>query len=318
MVLSRNQASLVDITAVHMNMMIIMMILVEPAGAAARRSAPLVLCLECQHKPLQRADSIVVNSYSHMGFELMIIELTFNYKEKWLYVLGYKPPEIKNSVFENAFQFLCDVILNESSNIVLLGDYNCNLLEENSLAHTCDTYDLHNLVTSATCFKGAKGTLIYLCLVSKPLRFKATLNLDCWLSDFHNFICITTKLNMPRRPPNVIRYRSYKKFDQSKFTCDLYVISEIMSSLHNNVNIVRWKRTPFAIIMFLIWTQIYVNYNINVKWWEIWKIQTQILKISNAIAYCEINVLNWGCLHNVNISSSAVTAAPKISIFGQQ
>ena len=38
--------------------------------------------------------------------------------------------------------------MNESSNIVLLGDYNYNLLEENSLAHTCDTYDLHNLVTS--------------------------------------------------------------------------------------------------------------------------------------------------------------------------
>ena len=76
-----------------------------------------------------------------MGFDLMIMELTLNYKETWLYVLGYKPPEIKNSVFENAFQFLCDVILNESSNIVLLGDYNCNLLEENSLAHTCDTYD---------------------------------------------------------------------------------------------------------------------------------------------------------------------------------
>ena len=28
-----------------------------------------------------------------------------------------------------------------------------------------------------------------------------------------------------------------KNFDQSKFLCDLYVISEIMSSLHNHVNI---------------------------------------------------------------------------------
>ena len=69
------------------------------------------------------------------------------------------------------------------------------------------------------------------------LRFKATLNLDCWLSDFHNFICITTKLNMPRRSPNVIRYRSYKNLDQSKFKDDLYVISEIMSCLHNDVNL---------------------------------------------------------------------------------
>ena len=129
---------------------------------------------------------------------------------------GLWTPEIKNSVSGNAFQFLYHVILNESSYIGLFGDYNCNLLKENSLSHTCDTYDLHNLMTSATCFECVKGILIDPCLVSKPLRFKATLNLDCWLSDFHNFICITTKLNILRRTPNVIRYQSYKSFDRSK------------------------------------------------------------------------------------------------------
>ena len=42
---------------------------------------------------------------------------------------------------------------------------------------------------------------------------------------------------MLRRSPNVIRYRSHKNFDQSKFKYDLYVTSEIMSSAHNNVNL---------------------------------------------------------------------------------
>ena len=165
------------------------------------------------------------------------IELMVNHKEKWLYGLGYKPPDIRKFVFENAFKLLCDVIMNESSNIVLLGDFNCNLLEEHSYVHTCETYDLHNLVTSATCFKCIKGTLIDVYFVSKPLRFKSTLNLDWWLSDFHNFICITTKLNMPGRSPNVIKYRSYKIFDESKFNYDLYVISDIMLSVNNNVNV---------------------------------------------------------------------------------
>ena len=80
--------------------------------------------------PHRRRDDLEHVIDSHMGFELIIMELTLNHKEKWLYALGYKPPEIKNSVFENAFQFLCDVMMNESSNIVLLGDYNYNLLEE--------------------------------------------------------------------------------------------------------------------------------------------------------------------------------------------
>ena len=33
---------------------------------------------------------------------------------------------------------------------------------------------------------------------------------------------------MPRRSPNVIKYRSYKNFDESKFNYDLYALSQIM------------------------------------------------------------------------------------------
>ena len=133
--------------------------------------------------PPRRRDDLEHAIDSHLGFKIIIMEITVNHIEKWLYALGYKPAEIKNSVFDNVFQLLCDVMMNESSNIVLLGDCNCNLLKENSLAHICDTY-LRNLVTSATCFKGIKGTLVDVCFVSKPLRFKSALSLDCWLSDF--------------------------------------------------------------------------------------------------------------------------------------
>jgi len=66
------------------------------------------------------------------GFESLIIEVMMGEKEKWIYVLGYKPPNITKSVFENAFSFMCDVVINETSNLIVLGDYNHNLLEENS------------------------------------------------------------------------------------------------------------------------------------------------------------------------------------------
>ena len=60
------------------------------------------------------------------------------------------------------------VMMNESSKIVLLGDYDCNLLEENSLAHICDTYDLHNLVTSATFLKVSKVHSLTYVLYQSP------------------------------------------------------------------------------------------------------------------------------------------------------
>ena len=86
--------------------------------------------------PHRRRDDLEKAIDSNLEFKLIITELMVNHKEKWLYMLGYKPPDIKKSVFENAFQLLCDIIMNESSNIVLLEGYNCNLLEENSLVCT--------------------------------------------------------------------------------------------------------------------------------------------------------------------------------------
>ena len=136
---------------------------------------------------------------NHAGLEIIILEVMLNKKERWIYVLGSKPPSIADSVFKNTFDLLCDDVLGESQNIVLLGDYNCDFRVDNTLHDICNSYDISNLVTSAPCFTSDKGTLLDLCIASKPFRFRNTLNLDCWLSDFHNLICITTKLNVPKR-----------------------------------------------------------------------------------------------------------------------
>ena len=104
-----------------------------------------------------------------------------NHKEKWLYVLGYKPPDIKKSVFENAFQLLCDVIMNESSNIVLLGDYNCNLLEENFLV-----VRRAGLLWSQQDFEWRWSVPLFKCLT--VLEFSFILFDLCLLITFFNFI----------------------------------------------------------------------------------------------------------------------------------
>ena len=134
---------------------------------------------------------------SATGFEIIIMEVTMRRKDRWIYVVGYKPPGIKDLAFYDIFSTLCDLILPECQNIVILGDYNCDFMVDTPLKDICETFDLQNLIFDPTCFKKQKGSLIDLCLVSNPLRFKKALNLDCWLSDWHNFICITTKLSVP-------------------------------------------------------------------------------------------------------------------------
>ena len=60
------------------------------------------------------------------GLEIIIIEATLRIKERWIYVVGYKPPGIPEMAFYDVFSTLCDLILQESQNIVILGDYNCD------------------------------------------------------------------------------------------------------------------------------------------------------------------------------------------------
>ena len=141
------------------------------------------------------------------------------------------------SKFEDTFVLLCDVVIKETANVVILGDFNCDQLKNDSLSTICDSFDIHNLVSSPTCFKNPEGTLIDVCLVTKPLRFKNTLNIDCWLSDFHNFICVTTKLQSPKTAPNVIQYRSMKNFDKEHYVSDLYSLSDAMPCNVLDVNL---------------------------------------------------------------------------------
>ena len=106
--------------------------------------------------------------------------------------------------------------------------WKCNFMYDNELKDLGISLDIHNLVSTPTFYKSDSGTLVDVCLVSKLFRFKTTLNLDCCLSDFQNFICVTTKLSLSKRQPIIIQYRSYKNFVEELFVIDLCILSQTM------------------------------------------------------------------------------------------
>ena len=63
------------------------------------------------------------------GLEIIILECIFRKHEKWTVIAGYKPPAVTNVDFCNAFASLCETTLRYFENEVILGDYNCNILE---------------------------------------------------------------------------------------------------------------------------------------------------------------------------------------------
>ena len=170
--------------------------------------------------PHRRRTDLELNYAS--AFELVVLEVQFYKKEKWFICSCYKPPCIKDSVFERSFSELLNSLQIETPHILIIGDINFDMNKENTLSNLCNTYDLQNLVSGPTCNKGAKSTALDVILSSEPKRFKHTINEPCFLSDFHNVICTVIKLLCPPVVPRRIYYRSYKHFNEESYVRDLH------------------------------------------------------------------------------------------------
>ena len=57
-----------------------------------------------------------------------------------------------------------------------------------------------NLIEQPTCFKGGKPTLVTVVLVNKPKCFPGVYKTDLGTSEFHNCICVSSKMFAPSRP----------------------------------------------------------------------------------------------------------------------
>ena len=224
---------------------------------------------------------------SSTNLEIVIMEVTMHTKDRWIYVVEYKPPGIKDLAFYDILSTMCELIPPWKIYVKLL------------------IYKISYLIRLVS--KKQNGSLIDLYLVSNPLRFKKALNLDCWLSDWHNFICITTKLSVPCQKPGVIMYRSSKNFVDHYFSCDLYHLLESLNfgskyaintcfkhfvdCLDDIVNYhAPWKRKPLGRILYPIWIVNSGKWCIKGTWCVISKINILVLKIMNGTESSETNV----------------------------
>ena len=76
----------------------------------------------------RRLDLENIIDRSATGLKIIIMEVNMRTKDRCIYVVGYKPPGIKDLAFFDIFSTLCDLILLECQNIVILGDYNCDFM----------------------------------------------------------------------------------------------------------------------------------------------------------------------------------------------
>ena len=141
-------------------------------------------------------------------------------------MFAYRPPkQNKTLIFEEISSSLSHIV-NRYHNYIIAGDLNINILDpkcdrNSHFSDLHDTYNLSNLVKLATCFKSGKSTLLDGLLTNKPKSFQKTFVCETGLSDCHKLVATIFRSKFIKLPPKVVKYRSYKNFDENKFCGDL-------------------------------------------------------------------------------------------------
>ena len=108
--------------------------------------------------------------------ETTCIELTIS-KKKWCALFAYRLPKQNKTLFFEEISSTLSHIVNKYDNYIIAGLLNINMLDpkchgNSRFSDLKDTYNLSNLVKSATCFKSSKGALLDVLLTKKPKSFK--------------------------------------------------------------------------------------------------------------------------------------------------
>ena len=154
------------------------------------------------------------------GIECILVEITIS-KKKWLVAGIYNPHENLTTSFLNTLSKNLDHYLAMYDNIILLGDFNCEIshsaLEEFNLL-----YSLKSLIKTPTCFKSISNpSCIDLILTNRSSSFQNSSTIEIGLSDFHHLVLTVLKTTFKKKPPMVREYRDYKGYNSVNYLNDI-------------------------------------------------------------------------------------------------
>ena len=109
------------------------------------------------------------SSFLH-DFEGLFLEINLR-KTRWLLFGGYNPHKSNIDAFLGKTGPVLEKNMTKLECFLIVGDFNSETCES-SLIEFCQTYNLKNLVTGATCFKSVSNpSSIDLMLTNKPRNF---------------------------------------------------------------------------------------------------------------------------------------------------
>lgn len=158
--------------------------------------------------------------------ESIWVELLIKHSKSILLCICYRPPDTSkhlHKAFNSEFNNSITTALAENKEIIIIGDFNCNYLQQSDQTDLKDLMKINNLkqmINEPTRCTMNTETLIDLVFVSDEFKIANSFTIEYGISD-HQLIGITRKMNCKKFSPRKIYARNYKHYSKDAFKSDL-------------------------------------------------------------------------------------------------
>lgn len=177
--------------------------------------------------------------------EFMFVEVSV-LGEKCLLATVYRPPNIG---YITDFQDILENLLPRYDHVVIMGDFNTNLLDtnENSTKQLTNIFKSCNMTilnSNATHHVGTSHTCLDLMITSNPDKILTYGQLSAPGLSNHDLIYAAYSLKCPKYKPKIVTYRDFKNIDFNTFMTDAYNTAwhEILSLEHIDTKVTHFNK----------------------------------------------------------------------------
>ena len=205
-----------------------------------------------------------------------------------LFAVMYRPPD-RYDFFDKIYDPL-EKAWSKSSNIFILGDFNCNFAQNvntesgleacgntKKLLNIFQMFDLNNVINEMTRITLTSKSLIDLIVTTRTDMVQSSGVFTLGISD-HNLVYATLRLKFKRPPPVIIRCRNFKLMNDTNFKRDVSRAPFHIGEIFDDRNDKRWT-----------WEKLFKEIcDIHAPWKEV-KIRSKSLPWMNNTIRLKIN-----------------------------
>ena len=238
----------------------------------------------CKHKDLE-----------HEEIECIWVEIMLLRASPILFCIAYRPPQSLSNWLA-LFERMIEQATSEIKGVIILGDFNINLLNEYSIVRrwmdVFNDFGMIQLLSEPTRIADISLSLIDHAYVLNPENIRYTGTINCGASD-HFPICVVYKKKFSGisqehvQSHEYITYRSFKKFNEEDYLKDLSTIPwDIIDSTDIDMMLEKWYDLFLCVVnMHLPIKQRRVKFRNQPEWfgndiktrvnnltqWRVWK-----------------------------------------------